>query len=73
MNRLKFHYEEVDKIDAELGEMCKAKIEPLISEGKIQEAKNVVIEFFDGFSLYSLYRDILIANLNRKLLNIDKH
>lgn len=68
IEQFKFHYQKTDIMDAELAKLCKLEIEPLINDGKYQEAKDAVYRFY-GIIDFSIEKDLILANLNQRIRN----
>lgn len=67
IKQFKFHFEKTDIMDAELAKLCQLEIEPLINDGKYQEAKDAVYNFYGNID-FSIEKDLIIANLNQRIL-----
>tara|TARA_R110000868_G_scaffold12456_7_gene59522 strand:+ start:3635 stop:3961 length:327 start_codon:yes stop_codon:yes gene_type:complete len=68
-------YEYIDKVGIQLGKIIAAEIEPLLKEGKFDEAKDMVREFYkparskvDGSvgDVIFIEYDMIFANINRR-------
>ena len=61
------HYNLSDEIDRELGKRASLLSRPLMNEGKFQEAKQSIRDFFGNRLDKSLYATMLFAEINRAM------
>ncbi len=71
LKKLKFHSEKVEEIDTKLSKICRDGIKPFIADGHYEMARRCVKGFYEGYSDFSIERDVIISELNR-LINEKK-
>jgi hypothetical protein len=80
MKRSLEYYRYIDEMGEKLGNIISEQIEPLLNEGKYEEAKQMVRDFYkpsrnkqgderEGDVIFIEY-DMILANINRRMRNV---
>ena len=63
--QLKHHDTEHRRIDAELAEICRQQVKPLIDSGDYEAAKDGVRKFYENCTDFTFENDFVIAEINQ--------